>query len=278
MLPICLLLNALCLLAPEQVSTHQATLPLWQQAVQAFESSSRLLPGRMHLLVEELSSKGEVTHRMEQERLIIPPTSTGAKASSRLVWARKDGTDHTAELRSQEENPKKGGGRGQQISLLAHEESPLARIRQQEVSLTPRTGQRLVSGIACQGFDFTLPARPDQKDRKSLKGTVWIDSDRGLPLELSYTQTPLPPHVKAQTTTQTFRRGPAGAWVTDTVSIEGHAGFLFFRKRYRIHFTLSDYQMLPGKEQDPPPGPGGTPALSTPSRSFCTETSKSNLP
>ena len=127
-------------------------------------------------------------------------------------------------------------------------DSPFNPERQGAVSFSASGEKRLLFGHLCQRFDFTYQTtivRKGEKEKLTWSGMAWLEEGSGLPVKLEFSLAPLPSRIRSLWTIYLYETARPDQWVLSKVTISGHGGFLFIKKRFRTTTTFSDYRRRP---------------------------------
>ncbi len=217
---------------------------LWNRAVTAYAPAKDLIPQAMKITSHMLNSKGEIQSTSEQE-LRNSYTEAGVLQSEilRATDKGKDVTDKArAEQKKQQQKSKKNPGGRKRSMSVGYDEMPLALSRQSHVTVQMQDKTENIDGHSCRRFMFSMNANTEEDDQPvMIKGQIWIDEERGLPLKLEFAPDPLPSKVKSLQTVYTFQADTDGRWVVRKISINASGGILFIKKYFRSQIVLSDY-------------------------------------
>jgi hypothetical protein len=211
---------------------------LWQKAVAIVASNSIWEPGLIRAYNTELDRKGYPKSIEMFWRRHLPGDSGEVRVD--IVKAIKNGKDITEEKqkRVQQRLRKKDLTRGiSEWALGLDGSSPFDpslqnRIRYQRIELgggpesTPCIAFRFI-----REMEFTAP----------LVGIAWLSEASGHPLEVRYTPTPPPGHVKEMEISMKYGLTPQDAWRPTDLVIDAFGKFLFFSKRLRSTIKITDY-------------------------------------
>ena len=200
---------------------------LWAKAVDIERISRDWVPGRAEFSLETVDDKGAAQEKW-QVSYHLSRTPAGGVALD-VVGASHNGTDTTAR---EQENQKK-----RKTAPFSMGDNPLDPVVQASVRAVPRPEKALKAGRSCVGYDFTMR----KIDGAVITGTAWLDEGTGAPVEVSSTTSRLPRGVFSLTTTMHYAIGPAGEGFLHDVLVEGVAGILFFKKRFRSTITVDAY-------------------------------------
>ncbi|MDR1932928.1 MAG: hypothetical protein LBQ57_08935 [Spirochaetales bacterium] len=150
---------------------------LWEAAVACRAESFTMAPGELPYEQYQLDSDGSVAHR-ETGRMSLDFSEEG-KADISILWAKRDGSDFTAERARRLE--KQASRRNEYLSLT----TPFDPDVQDKLKRGP--GEKVISGgIVLWQYEFELPS-----GERSIAGTARVRED-GKPYDFRYTLTPLP--------------------------------------------------------------------------------------
>jgi len=131
------------------------------------------------------------------------------------------------------------------VSLFAGH--PFLEEHQKNVLVERMLEKRTLQGKPCVGYKFRL----DLGEGAFASGMAWLEDPTGAPLEVRFTQRPLPPHTKDIITTLRFEHTPEGVWREIESITESKVGFLFMTKYIVLTEKRSDFWEK--KEKPPPP-------------------------
>lgn len=147
----------------------------------------------------------------------------------------EDGKDQTAEAQKKarekaQERPHKDKKQAR-MPILA-EEQPRYVFEQLEVDRTDPTRVRIAF----------VPKAPDYD---TIEGSVWVDTKTATILSAGFKMSKTPMFVDYVHFTMEFGAATALGPAVSTVVADGKGGVPFFRKRFHVTATLSDYRILP---------------------------------
>ncbi len=99
--------------------------------------------------------------------------------------------------------------------------------------------------------DTADPARvrigfvPKVPDHDTIEGSVWVDTRTATPLSAGFKVSKTPVFVDYMHFQLQFGAPTALGPAVSTVVVDGNGGVLFFRKRFHVTATLSDYRISP---------------------------------
>ncbi len=202
------------------------TEDLWQQAVEHFSDSMNLVPGDIVTRFELLNGKGE------PEQVTVTTMHIFEKAgdiTSELVSVIQDGEDITEKAKEERENEENDDD-------FSMKESVFHPDNQQRLTKSRLPETRNIKGRNCAGFEYTI-----KLDEETRSGTVWINTETGLPVENHYSPDPLPKHVKKLESVVTFSYTDDNQFYVDRIRVEGRGGILFIQKDFRMEMVFSEY-------------------------------------
>ena len=217
----------------------------WQKGVNAALLAKDYVPGKIYMKFERLDSDGKTKDQNETWLELLPGEKEG-----KLIKALENGKDITKEELEKErikkeknkENGKKNND-GHFINLSSEEIVPFLTNSKKPVTYK-YLGKEKENGVECIVFEF----QKDYIQKKGIKnetityqGKIWLDAVSGIPVKSSFSPNPLPSKVKQMDMNTTFISDG------DRFFIKSHrmyikAGFLFFKKRFRISFVLGGYR------------------------------------
>ena len=219
---------------------------LWQRAVDLYDQYDDLVPGSMEIRFDQYNGGGDLVSKDESQIDIF--LGADGEVETRIVYARKDGEDVTAERR---EDPSSGalafgggmGGEGENDGegFAGLQRSPFNPAEQANLELTDTGRVERIGGVRARRYEFEL--RTGRNSRNV--GTAWLDSESGEPRRLEMTIAPLPPFVNSFSMVQEFARDADNRWVTGELRFSGQAGFLFFTRRVESRLVFSEYFRSP---------------------------------
>jgi hypothetical protein len=208
---------------------------LWQKAVETARRNKPWIPGITVLSFEVLDGSGKLTDSYTSH-IRISPDQKGRPLMhvESAVRNGKDVTDSESE-KQEKRNQDAAGKPGSSPFSLG--DNPFDPDVQASVEARP-TGEGNVTGErACILFSFSVK----KKSGETLIGTAALDRESGEPVEVSYTQKPLPFGVQTMTMSLTYGSGPLGGGFLREVGIEGSGQFLFFKRGFRSRIVLDGY-------------------------------------
>jgi hypothetical protein len=85
---------------------------------------------------------------------------------------------------------------------------------------------------------------PRERQDDTIEGSAWVDSQQGTPISAGFRLVRTPLFVEYVNFIVQFGQPTALGPAVSTIGVEGRAGILFFRKRFRASATLGDYHFL----------------------------------
>lgn len=204
--------------------------PLWQKAVASASWAREWSPGVMRLAMEMMNDAGKVLETWDYRYRLFPGENGAVRVE--VVSAIHDGKDETEKQRAAQAKRDREAGSDGSGAWSRYLDDPFDPAAQDAVTITPLAGTRVISGVSCVAFDFSL-AKP--KDVR-VEGTAWLDAATGAPVELVSSPKPLPRAVHELVTTVRY----AGGFVSE-VRLEGSGSLLFFRRRIVTVITLGGW-------------------------------------
>lgn len=218
-IPVILCLLGLPSLPPLAAETAD---PLWSKAVEIGRRNKQWLPGEARFLLELVDENGALKDSWESWYRLSP--GVDGKPVLEVVRELRNGVEATPKERKR---PFSTG------------DDPFDPGVQDAVQARPRGETRLIDGAPCSLSDFTLK----KKDGTSIVGTAWLAQGTGIPVEVSYTYSPLPRGVFEMNATLRYGVGAQGEGALREVRIEGSGGVLFIRRNFRSTIALDAYQL-----------------------------------
>lgn len=233
----------------EKPAAATAANGLWRKAVEVYRRNRDWYPGRVTILSEMLNRRGEpysVTELFFALRL-----DGEGKVQADLERALKNGEDTTEKVRSKvtirppEEGMEPGDDNTYSVSLS---DSPFDPERQQDVTVAAAPERVQLFGCRCRRYVFsyrTHIVRKGERVALTWRGMAWLEEGSGRPVKLEFTLDPLPGLLRSLWSIYVYDTASPERWVVKQVSISGHGGFLFVKKRFRTSTTFSDYRLPP---------------------------------
>ena len=192
--------------------------------LEAFANASRVT---VDVLAEKLDSDGKVT-KITHTALRVG--RSGTKTERKLLTFVEAGKDLTESKRAELEAPPK------KPATVKSPFHPDQRAKYQFAVLSPPENQAALMRLGFQ------PA--GEKDEELYLGDATVDPQTGDVLSLSLRPSKNPPFVQSLTIEATLdAQTPAGRAMSK-LTIKGVAGALFFKDRFRVVTTFSDYEPL----------------------------------
>jgi len=227
---------------------------LWQKAVAVHQRNSSWYPEKITVLSEVLTRRGEpssVTQLFFSLRL-----GSDGRLNTELTRSLKNGEDTTAKMKAkvQIRDSRQGEEAGDPDDYsVSISDSPFNPGRQTAVSFSASNERHLLFGRRCQRFDFTYQTaivRNGQKEKLTWSGMAWLEEESGIPVKLEFSLAPLPPRIRSLWAIYLYEKARPDKWVLSRVTISGHGGFLFIKKRFRSTTTLSGYRRSPAPAKE----------------------------
>jgi hypothetical protein len=222
---------------------------LWRRAVSIHQRNRAWYPEKITVLSEVLNRRGgpsSVTQLFFSLRL-----GADGRLITELTRSLKNGEDTTARMKEkvQIRDPRQGeDANGQDYYSVSISDSPFDPERQAAVSYSASGERRLLFGRRCQRYDFTYQTaivRNGEKEKLTWSGKAWLEEESGVPVKLEFSLAPLPPRIRSLWTIYQYEKARPDRWLLTRVTISGHGGFLFIKKRFRTTTTLSGYKRSP---------------------------------
>ncbi|MCU0237513.1 MAG: hypothetical protein MUC72_10565 [Acidobacteria bacterium] len=237
---------------PADAGAVSAPAGLWQRAVAIHQRNRTWYPEKITVLSEVLNRRGEpssVTRLFFSLRL-----GADGRLNTELTRALKNGEDTTARMKEkvQIRDPRQGeDADGQDYYSVSISDSPFDPERQGAVSYSASGERHILFGRHCQRYDFTYQTaivRSGEKEKLTWSGMAWLEEGSGVPVKLEFSLAPLPPRIRSLWTIYHYEKARPDRWLLTRVTISGHGGFLFIKKRFRTTTFLSNYRRPPEKE------------------------------
>jgi hypothetical protein len=222
---------------------------LWQRAVAIHQRNRAWYPEKITVLSQVLNRRDEpssVTQLFFSLRL-----GAGGRLITELTRSLKNGADTTARMKDKVRirDPRLGeNAEDQDYYSVSISDSPFDPERQAAVSYSGSNERHLLYGRHCQRFDFTYQTtivRNGEKEKLTWSGMAWLEEGSGVPVKLEFSLAPLPPRIRSLWTIYQYEKARPDRWLLTRVSISGHGGFLFIKKRFRTTTVLSGYRRAP---------------------------------
>jgi hypothetical protein len=212
---------------------------LWRMAIAVAATGDSVVPGFVDARVEQLDSDGRVENGKETLiRLFLGPDGKVHDETVKAIEYGKDPSDSTVSTGSQNEGSDEKE-KQHQVSMSIGE-SPFRSAEGVEIEAHPAGERKSIEGRECAAYAF----RRVQK-KKTMSGTAWIEVSSGMPVEIQFTEDPLPKHVKRMMTTSRYAYDDSLGWRVREMSIEAVGGFLFIKKRFHVTTTFAEHWRLP---------------------------------
>lgn len=226
---------------------------LWTKAVDLAKQFKDRVPGKMVLISEMLDGDG---HAKETEEIWFTlMQKADGTIDQVLIRYLKNGRDITKEKQAEEKQAeekraeekrkaehgkrKADGDKKESVSIGFESAGVFHPDLQKDTQVTETVQRKAVDGKICLGYSFRQ--KSGNKEEGMLVGTAWLEKETGAPLEVQYTNEPLPKHVKELTTTVRYVLLPDGTWEGREMRMEGMGGILFIKKRFRMTMRFEDF-------------------------------------
>jgi hypothetical protein len=238
---------------------------LWKKAVALAETGSGWIPGKMMFRQEKLDGKGATTRSSERWMQAVAvgdgsftyetfkvlvdgkDMTQQEKAAEREEAAKANArSDGKAKDRAKDEAKESGDKGGESVSYSFSSPDIFEAQAQDRVSARPLGQRKVVRGRHCVSYEF-MTERDQKAYREKLTGVAWLEEQTGIPVELQYTASPLPKHVKGAHTTVRYENAPDGSFYPADLITEGNGGFLFIKVNLRMTLKYLEYRKLSGK-------------------------------
>jgi len=222
---------------------------LWQRAVAIHQRNRAWYPEKITVLSHVLNRRDEPSS-VTQLFFSLQPGADG-RLITELTRSLKNGEDTTARMKEKVRirDPRLGeNADDQDYYSVSISDSPFDPERQAAVSYSGSGEKHLLYGRHCQRFDFTYQTtiiRGGEKEKLTWSGMAWLEEGSGVPVKLEFSLAPLPPRIRSLWTIYQYEKARPDRWLLTRVTISGHGGFLFIRKRFRTTTVLSGYRRSP---------------------------------
>jgi hypothetical protein len=216
----------------------------WQKGDNAALLSKDYVPGKIYAKSEQLDGDGKTKEQNEMWIEILP-----GEKEAKLIKALENGKDITKEKLEEEkkikEKAKEKGKKNdeeQSIGLSSEEIVPFLTNSKKPV-IYKFLGKEKENGVEYNVFEFLkeyIQKKGKKEEAIKHKGKIWLDAVSGMPVKSQYTYNPLPSMVKQMEINTTFV-AEGGKFFAKDHKMYVKAGFLFFKKRFRISFVLDGY-------------------------------------
>jgi hypothetical protein len=236
--------------APSETSSAAAA-GLWQKAVAIQRRNRDWYPERITIL-SELLNRHDEPYSITQIFFSLHRGADG-QLHTELTRSLKNGEDTTEKMRSKVTIGTPGKGMdtdNENTYSVSISDSPFDPERQGAVSFRTSGEKRLLFGHSCHRFEFTYQTtivRKGEIENLTWSGMAWLEEESGLPVKLEFSLDPLPGLIRSLWAIYLYETARPDQWVLRKVTISGHGGFLFIKKRFRSTTTFSHYRRPPQK-------------------------------
>jgi hypothetical protein len=221
---------------PKPIYALDKNIDLWQKAVQIAAQSQNFVPGKSHMLVEEMNRQGKITKK--EEIWLQLTVDQEKKLKVECLKILKNGNDVTEKEKNRYENNSSKSSK-RTLTFGNNDLNPFDPKVQNDVYYHPTDRKEVINQIDCVVYEYTWRRSADQTQ----KGTTWLAADTGMPLLIKFTLDPKLKYIKSYWATSNYSLN-SGLWYPETGDMEASGGFLFKRFHVRVHFTLSDYWLF----------------------------------
>ncbi len=234
---------------PGAAAAQASAAALWEKALEIFRKNSDWYPEKIVILSEVLNRRDRldsVTQLFFSMRM-----DAAGRMHTELTRALKNGEDVSEKMKKKVEirGPHEAQAPGKQDSLnISLSDSPFNPDRQRNVSLRPDPGRGVLFGHRCRRFDFTYfteITRNGKVEKLTWTGMAWLDESSGMPVKLEFSLAPLPKRIHSLWTVYSYDAAQPDRWLLKQITITGHGGFLFIKKKFRSTTAFSDYRRQP---------------------------------
>lgn len=217
----------------------------WQKGVQAALLAKDYVPGKFYIKFEKLDSDGKTKDQNEMWLELLP----GDK-ETKLLKALENSKDNTKEelekerIKKEKNKDKSKKNDGDHTINFSSEEIVPFLTNSKKPVIYKYLGQEKENGVEYNVFEFQkefIQKKGTKKETITYQGKIWLDAVSGMPVKSSYTPNPLPSMVKQMEMNTTFISEGDKFFIKDH-KMYIKAGFLFFKKRFRISFVLGGYR------------------------------------
>ena len=217
----------------------------WQKGVHAALLAKNYVPGKIYMKFEQLDGDGKTKKQNETWLELLP-----GEKETKLLKTLENGKDITKEAlekeRKKKEKDKKKGKKNDgdhSINLSSEEIVPFLTNSKKPV-IYKYLGKEKENETEYYVFEFQkeyIKKNGKKEETTKHKGKIWLDAITGMPLKASYTYDPLPSMVKQMEMNTSFVSEGEKFFVKN-YKMFIKAGFLFFKKHFRISFVLGGYR------------------------------------
>lgn len=195
------------------------------QQLERFTDSARMT---IDIVAEELDGDGAVK---KTTHTALRVARTGSKAERKLLTWQENGKDLTEAKRAEAEQPPKNGGAAVQSPF-----HPAQQAKYRFAVLGPAPDQPRLLRLGFQ------PA--GEKTDQLYIGDATVDPETGEVWTLSLRPSKNPTLVQSLSLEATLAAPTPAGRALSRLTLKGVAGLLFFKQRFRVVTTFSDYQPL----------------------------------
>jgi hypothetical protein len=230
--------SILCLCMTSMFNSTYAAIQddLWQKAVKIAEQNQAWVPGLVVTRTEELGKEDKVKH-VDDMQVKLSLGEDGQIEEDVTLF--KDGKEVEYVPKKEEKSEEKSND-SEEVSFKISADFWNPDV-QKMMTVTVRDQRKDILGKTCVAHDFIQKIT----EKEHIKGTAWIEENTGIPVEVQFTQKPLPKHVKQMTSTIRYQYISESDWYPQEMLMEASGGFLFIKKRFRITTNFSNYWKAP---------------------------------
>ncbi len=235
-------------------ATQANPAALWQKALDIFRKNSDWYPEKIAIFSEILNRHDRLDS--VTQLFFTMRTDAAGRMHAELTRALKNGEDISEEMKKKVEirGPHEARPPGKQDSLnISLSDSPFNPDRQRNVSLRPSHERGVLFGHPCRRFDFTYYTeitRSGEVEKLTWTGMAWLEESSGMPLKLEFSLAPLPKRIHSLWTVYSYDVSQPDRWLLKQITITGHGGFLFIKKKFRSTTAFSDYRRQPQRRNE----------------------------
>ena len=196
----------------------------WQEAANLADASTNWYPQKMSMINREIDPKGQPAKTDEIDIDII--LSTNGKQESKITRYIQNGKDIT-ETKQKEALKKSPNSNNQQFSMNAFDGNLFARSEMSNLSYSFLTNI-MENNTNYKIYSFQKKIQKNQ----SIKGVVWFNIKKKVPVKSIYVLDPLPQMMTSFTNICIYQNQTQDLLLMDQIQIEAAGSFLF----QKIHF------------------------------------------
>jgi membrane-associated HD superfamily phosphohydrolase len=216
---------------------------LWEHAVRIAAENQSLVPGNVHIHIEEANGKGKVKKVEESWTKFYPDENDTVKV--KLIKQLENGKDVTE--RQQKEEKK---GEKKQVQYKMELSDDLSTVFKPEIqpNITLKRLNRIenMDNRQCVVYEYKIITEAEG----TITGTAWL-SETGVPVAVKYTINPLPKkqskYLKVASHEIHYHYLSDNCWYPQQASVKLKVKALFWEWNVKCDATFSDYWKKSGK-------------------------------